>query len=111
MNKKPIRTDVGEPRKVYVTKYALTKGIRECAINERWTDAADEASSGRVCVDWENGFNGVLGLARGEWQPTIEAAQARVSEMVAAKLKSLDKQRAKLERLARDGAKVVTADG
>lgn len=97
---------MGEPRKVYVTKYAYAQGVLCCTVNERWTGYCDK-DSGRIYVDWAGGSNGVLGIGAGDWHDTLDAAQARVRETAESKLKGLNKQRSRLSKLALDGAKVV----
>lgn len=99
-------------RKVYVTQYALTRGIIEATIDEEWTARVNArvGDSGYVDVLWPGGMNGRAVFSGTEWSPTLEEAQASVREMVAVKLKSLEKQRVRLEKLAKDGAKVVPVE-
>lgn len=96
---------MADARKVYVTKYALTDGIRECVVDEEST--ASCMTPGWLRVVWPGAPNGMASFSRDNWHETLEGAHLRVSAMVAAKLKSLDRQRSKLEKLASDGAKVV----
>lgn len=94
---------MSEPRFVYVTEHALTRGI------ERRVEVKED-ELGVVVVDAAYG-NRRRRVRHKDVYQSEAGAQARVREMVAARLKSLDKERAKLERLARDGANVVEVKG
>lgn len=80
---------------VYVTKYALTAGIKECTVNERWSSYCNE---GGIYVDWPGGLNGVAVFRNGEWLETREDAVARANHMKRERIASLQKQIAKLEK-------------
>lgn len=77
--------------RVYITKFALAKGI---LIAESEDDAAD----GPVKVKSSSGY--VLYFHHGEWHPNLGAAKAKAMDMILAKEKSLNKQMAKLTKLA-----------
>lgn len=85
--------------RVWISKYALTKGIFE-------VDA--EIYEERMAT-WK--VNGRSNHAHGcDWHRTREAAVARALEMVSAKRKSLAKSLAKLEKLQWGLAKEVGHD-
>ncbi len=71
--------------KAIITKFALTSGV--------------------FTTEWEAGSNGLIRTPqsgyfhRGEWHLTRSEAVERVTEMRAAKLKSIDRQRAKLQAM------------
>jgi hypothetical protein len=90
----------GEVPKVWVTKYALTDGVRLCECAE-----LDDKYG---WVKWPETF-GVcrLMIGRKDIHHTIEAAQERAKFMAANKMGALEKQRNKMAKIARDGAKVV----
>ena len=88
----------------YITKYALTGGIvkvKGYLCESRRTDGTliDDYGGKMVSVVWVAGEYRLESATfhNPEWHTTLEAAQARVEEMKAAKLKSLRKQVAKLE--------------
>ncbi|GJD41289.1 hypothetical protein [Methylobacterium bullatum] len=83
---------MSEPKIAYVTKYALSGGI---AVRE--IIRADE--DGYAVVRWPGGLNGQFGIGKGDWSPTLQAAIARAEAMRVAKIASLKKQIAKLEKL------------
>ena len=88
----------------YITKYALTGGIAKVkghlCEDRRLDGTLLEDYGGRmISVVWE-GRSLPTYFHMGEWHTTLEAAQARVEEMKAAKLKSLRKQVAKYETLS-----------
>jgi hypothetical protein len=75
--------------KVYLTKYALTKGIIPVEVEPtEWPDV--------VCAKktW-----GSPCFHKGEWFATLEEAQGQAKEMSERKVASLEKQIAKLKRL------------
>jgi hypothetical protein len=75
--------------KVFITKYALTHGIQEKEVERSHTPtmvAENRPGSYHQCYHGE----GV------EWHLTHESAVARANEMVAKKIKSVEKQLAKL---------------
>jgi hypothetical protein len=78
--------------KVFITKYALTSGVvereanHETAINEKMVSCKEGEYT--VCYH------------KPHWYTTREEADARVCQMIAAKIKSLKKSLAKMEALA-----------
>lgn len=80
------------PRTVWVTKYALTRGIAECEV----VDAPDWTHI--VWVLWPNEPY-ATSTTTTERHPTREAALARAEEMRAAKIASLKRQIERLESL------------
>lgn len=80
------------PKTVWVTKYALTRGIAECEI----VDAPDWTSV--VWVIWP-GEPYQTSTTTMERHPTREAALTRANEMKAAKIASLKRQIERLEAL------------
>lgn len=83
---------------VYVTRYALTDGIRRCDV------VSDDARY--VYVAWPGAPSYGLLVHRVDAYDTLDAAQARAKQMAQKKLKSLAKQAAKLEAIAVNGVKV-----
>jgi hypothetical protein len=80
--------------KVYITKYALTRGIIEAEVSRQ---RANE--DGYVVVFWDGGLNGENVFGPTEWRWEREAAVARAEEMRKAKIASHKKQIARLEKL------------
>lgn len=78
---------------VYITKYALTKGIQECTVNEKWSSNCNDDC---IYVDWPNGLNEVAIFRNGEWWEAREDAVAMANQMKREKIASLQKQIAKL---------------
>lgn len=80
------------PKTVWVTKYALTRGIAECEVVDApdWTYVA--------WVRWP-GEEHRTSTTAAERHPTREAALARAEEMRAAKIASLKRQIDRLESL------------
>jgi hypothetical protein len=79
---------------VWVTKYAITKGIEELRVEQ------SSQSPSMVTVKGPSGLGFLSFHGEGnEWHRTQEAAVVRANQMVAAKIVSLDKQRAKLLKL------------
>jgi hypothetical protein len=78
------------PKTVWVTKYALTRGIAECRVTA--------AHWGTLWADWP-GAGLTTGLMPSDYRPTREAALTRANEMKAAKIASLKRQIKKLEAL------------
>jgi hypothetical protein len=76
---------------VFVTQYALRGGIKEVELIE--TDG------GMAVVKWEGALNGQWYFHGKGWHRTREAAVERAEEMRVAKIASLRKQIAKLEKL------------
>ncbi len=80
---------------VYVTKWALTDGILLCSKIED-----DGEIDNRYCRARLHGaMNNYLFLAKPDWHLTLEEAEARFETMRLAKLKSIQKQAAKLEKM------------
>lgn len=79
--------------KVWITKYALTLGLFEANVEER--------AGGEVrLTDYLPSAHGFLFHGEGrEWHRTLESALARCEVMRDAKLKSLEKQAAKVRKL------------
>lgn len=76
--------------KVWITKYALTKGIYEAEVAD--------AEPGETMVVQKTGY-GFNYFHRNDWHRTEEEAKKRADEMRVAKLASLRKQVNKLERM------------
>lgn len=76
---------------VYVTKYALSDGIRECRVVKRHPPY--------LYVEWSAEARGYVQLREDEAWPTFEAAKNDAIERRASKILSLRKQIAKLEGL------------
>lgn len=78
---------------VYVTKYALTKGVMKRFV--------EDIGNGYVAtVDRNAGGYGVYGAA--DWQMTEDGAAKRIREMIAAERKSLAKRLARLDAIEKD---------
>lgn len=108
-----MRQDRDYSRTFYVTEYALSKGIIEvkgCIIPDSTNSLGEVIREyGGKLLDalWPGGINGRALFHRPHWHETLEGAKARVVKVARAKLKSLDKQRAKVERLAAGEVSVV----
>lgn len=76
----------------YITKYALSGGILKKEVKL-------EHNTGSMVVALDNGYSFYHGEGR-EWHRTKESAVARAEEMRVAKIASLKKQIAKLEKLS-----------
>ena len=97
------------PGGVWLTKYALTKGIEyaehayDC-FDVRWVDDNwTHEKQGYVSVRFDRGTTfgvGSMSFHNKDFHFTLEAAQARVTAMVAAKRKSVEKMLAKLDATA-----------
>lgn len=74
----------------YISKYALSIGIVK--VRGRRT----ETSNG-VSVCWAAGWSGQAHFYKEEWHTTLDAAQTQATKMRAGKIKSLQKQLAKLQ--------------
>lgn len=84
-----------EPRiKAFVTKYALTEGIRE--VDAR---ICTRTSEGMIVYANNGGYQQYAHGEGRDWHRTREAAVKRAEEMRAAKLKSIAKQIKLLEAL------------
>jgi hypothetical protein len=79
--------------KVFVTKYALTKGIQEAEGRETETE-------GYFYVTTSTGIG--IQCSPKEWHRDRASAVARVLEMIAAKRKSIKKSLASLDKLERE---------
>ena len=79
------------PTEVYVTKYALTAGIKKCKVK-------DVGEFG-VEVVYPGGYNGSAYFSESVCSPTLEGAMKQAEAMRKKKLASLTKQIAKLEKL------------
>lgn len=90
----PEPTPVTADRPVYVTQYAITKGILTFTEGRLLAGANGNA----YFSDLVPGRSNTHVFTR-EWFPTLKAAQADVRKKVRAKLAALDRQRAKLEKL------------
>jgi hypothetical protein len=80
--------------KVWITKYALTKGVFEAEV-------VGEYGERMIRVKDASGLNGIS-YYHGqdvEWCATLERARNRAAEMRDLKLQSLRKQIAKLEKM------------
>lgn len=84
-----------EPKKmrVYVTKYALTKGVIVRDVETTHIDSLVTERSTCMCYH------------RPDWHETRAEAEAQVAKMIDARRKSLAKQLAALEKLAAGGVK------
>ena len=76
--------------KAYITKYALTSGIKE--VEAEWSESIPSM------VTWGGWFNSAHGEGR-QWHRTKEAAVAQAEKMRLAKIVSLKKSIKKLESL------------
>lgn len=83
------------PKTVWVTKYALTRGIEECTLVE----FREMFSSRFAVVRWPGFETGGTVLANCDYRLCREAALTRANEMKAAKIASLKRQIEKLEAL------------
>ena len=81
------------PKTVWVSKYALSAGIRECEV------VPDPGWDNIIQIKWEGSSRGQEGVGRGEWYVTREAALARAEDMRVAEIERLRRQIAKLEAL------------
>jgi hypothetical protein len=80
-----------KPETIFVTKYALTKGVM--------TYPKDHDGDCFVVVKDKNGLNGTAIFHGKDWHLTMEAAQKRAEEMRIKKVASLKKQIKELENL------------
>ena len=81
--------------KVWITKYALTDGVK-VAFN---ATVESEISASLLSVPSKGGMNGTFLVHKPHWHQTEAETMARLEKMVLAKLKSVEKQKAKLEAL------------
>lgn len=83
--------------KVYVTKYALTDGVRRCEVKNLKTHHHVRSEQDYVTVVWEGGYNGESSFALGrDAHVTLADAEDAFDKMRASAIKSAEK---KLERL------------
>jgi len=78
------------PKTVWVTKYALTEGVKEC-------DVLRMDADGYARIRWDTGFTKPVFLR--DYRVSRKAALIRANEMKAAKIASLKRQIEKLEAL------------
>jgi hypothetical protein len=76
--------------KVWVTKYALSIGIRECEV-------VDDEGDGMVKVHWTDKTD--QWFHRSDWHRTRQDAYDKAEQMRATKIESLRKQIEKLQAL------------
>lgn len=84
--------------KVWITKYALTKGI-EKADGNRCTSSDDMISVVYTHGNWDT-IVYYHGKNTKEWHTTRESAETRAEAMRLAKIASVKKKLAKLEKLS-----------
>lgn len=89
---------MNDSRKVYVIKNALKDGIRCVELVVETTNF--------IRVKWPTGPDGEHHFDKKDVRFTLEDAQKAVRAEAERKLAALKRQRAKLERIVRDGAKV-----
>ena len=98
-------------RTLYITEYALTKGIlvgQGFLCESRRADGVllDDYGGRMVKVDWPGGPNDETVFHKPHWYDTLEEAKVRVAKMVAAKLVSVDKARNALLAMQNNGVAV-----
>lgn len=81
--------------KVFITKYAMTKGILEMD-GERCTSSGLPSM---IEVAPKNSIPQYYYVEGGDWHQSRESAVKRANEMQSAKLKSIDKQRKRIAAL------------
>ncbi len=79
----------------YATRHALTKGIVKVTVDEVTNDG------------WIRANVSYSGKEGGDFHASIGAAQRKARALAGRALKALDKKRATLETISRDGAKVI----
>jgi hypothetical protein len=85
--------------KYWITKYALSQGIIEIDDDETKERYVEITESGGLWVrDKRSGYHDT-GYYGNDWHKTHEAALKRAEEMRLAKIKSLQKQMDKLQKL------------
>lgn len=82
--------------KIWITKYALTAGITKADVRE------SEAADGLIVVKNELGWNQYFHGEGNEWHRTRESAVAKAEAMRLAKINSLRRSIAKMEKLTFD---------
>lgn len=85
---------------ILCTKYCLTDGITEHELIEI-------RDHGEATVKDLGGSNWMIHLRPNEWVHTKEAATERFEQMLAARIKSLEKQISKLQAMAHNGPTFV----
>ena len=85
----------GDRFEVYITKYALSSGVKMCLVESVGTGSVREIMAGVPIYACP--FYGP-----GDWQQTEHGAIERVREMITAKRKSLTKQLARLDVIEKD---------
>ena len=75
----------------WITKYALTNGIKKCEVEDCFDTSPDYVKD--RTAQWGGGYH------RKDWHRTREAAVARAEEMRLAKIKSLRKSLEKFEAM------------
>lgn len=81
-------------KKVYVIKYALTQGIRECALARPWSNQELYCT-----VKWPSALNGKLFLRKSEVRESLPTAVIAAHEMAEMRIESLKRQIEKLKKL------------
>jgi hypothetical protein len=79
---------------VFVTKFALTDGIRECQVKEK-----QYGSSNYIVVKWPGGLNEEYMFSVKDCSDTLDEAKKVADAMRVKKIASLKKQVKKLEAL------------
>lgn len=88
---KPALPEIGEPMYVWVTKYALTNGIKKCLVRRFF-------GNDYVVVEWKNGLNGEYMINKKEVAFSAAESISKATEMKFRKINSLNKQIDKLIR-------------
>lgn len=84
-------------KSVYITKYALTKGIQKCEVR-----GDCDSKKAVVTVVWEGGLNGVAYFHKPYWHTTKEDAVIHARFMRDNKVASMRRQMEKLHNLEFD---------
>lgn len=82
--------------KVWITKYALTKGIFQAEVTSACLET--DPTGNMICIK-ESGFNSYYHGKGKEWHENKESAVKRANEMRNKKIESLKKQIKKLENM------------
>lgn len=100
MDKKKLRGGVhmSENFKVWISKYALTKGVYELEVKRCVKSIHDKEESDMVEIK-ENCYTSYFHGEGKEWHLTKESAIVRAEEMKSRKIESVKKQLNKLEKL------------
>jgi hypothetical protein len=86
--------DQATAQPVYVTRWGLTQGILKFEAGQGHICHSDSGDQVYFSARWGNGYAVFVG--RQDWTYSLDEAQARVSELVQRKLRSMEKQRRKL---------------